>query len=50
VAGAGSLGGFVVPWLTGALGDAAGVSAAIGSLALWSLLIALAGAALLRAD
>jgi MFS family permease len=49
-AGAGSLGGFTVPWLTGALGDAAGVSAAIGSLALWSLLIALAGAALLRSD
>jgi fucose permease len=50
VAGAGSLGGFAVPWLTGALGDAAGVSAAIGSLALWSLLIAAAGAALLRSD
>jgi MFS family permease len=49
-AGAGSLGGFTVPWLTGALGDAVGVSAAIGSLALWSLLIAVAGAALLRSD
>jgi fucose permease len=50
VAGAGSLGGFAGPWLTGALGDAAGVSLAIGSLALWSLLIAAAGAALLRSD
>ncbi|HEY5656345.1 MAG TPA: MFS transporter [Myxococcota bacterium] len=49
-AGAGSLGGFTVPWLTGALGDAAGVGAAIGSLALWCLLISLAGAALLRSD
>jgi MFS family permease len=50
VTGAGALGGFAGPWLTGALGDAVGVRLAIGSLALWSLLIAAAGAALLRSE
>lgn len=44
VAGAGALGGFVVPWLTGALGDALGAGLAIASLALWSLLISAAAA------
>ncbi len=44
-AGAGALGGFVVPWLHGAIGDRFGVSAAVASLALWSL--AVGGAALL---
>jgi len=37
--GVGSIGGFAVPWLTGALGDAVGVTAAIGSLAVWPALI-----------
>ena len=45
VAGVGSAGGFVVPWLTGSVGDSAGVAAAFASLAAWSALIA--GAALL---
>lgn len=44
-AGAGALGGFAVPWLHGALGDRFGVAAAVGSLALWSLVVG--GAALL---
>jgi MFS family permease len=44
-AGAGALGGFAVPWLHGALGDRFGVHAAVGSLALWSLVVG--GAALL---
>lgn len=39
-AGAGALGGFAIPWLTGAIGDAAGVGVAVGSLALWSFAIA----------
>jgi fucose permease len=39
--GVGSIGGFVVPWLTGTLGDAAGIVIAFGSLALWPALIAL---------
>ena len=38
-AGAGALGGFAVPWLTGALGDGLGAPLALASLALWSLLI-----------
>lgn len=45
VTGAGAAGGFAVPWVTGALGDAVGVRAAFASLALWCL--ALAGAAAL---
>jgi fucose permease len=48
-AGAGSLGGFAVPWLTGALGDAQGVTLAIASLAIWPAVIALSAAALRRA-
>ncbi len=47
-AGAGAAGGFAVPWLTGALGDATGVAYAVGSLALWSAAIAAAAAALQR--
>lgn len=43
-AGAGALGGFAVPWLTGALGDAAGMRVAFGSLALWCALLPLATA------
>jgi len=42
--GAGALGGFAVPWLTGRLGDAVGIEWAFASLAIWSL--ALAGFAL----
>ena len=44
-AGAGALGGFAVPWLTGAAGDAAGIALGFGSLALWCAAIALAAAA-----
>ena len=44
-AGAGALGGFVVPWLHGAIGDRFGVGIAVASLACWSL--AVGGAALL---
>jgi fucose permease len=41
-AGAGALGGFAVPWLTGAAGDAAGIALGFGSLALWCAAIAVA--------
>jgi fucose permease len=44
-AGAGALGGFAVPWLTGAAGDAAGIALGFASLALWCAAIALAAAA-----
>jgi fucose permease len=43
-AGAGAMGGFAVPWLTGAAGDAAGIALGFGSLALWSAAIAVAAA------
>ncbi len=46
-AGAGALGGFAVPWWTGAFGDVAGVAPAFASLALWCAAIA-AGAFALR--
>jgi fucose permease len=36
VVGAGALGGFALPWLHGALGDAAGPAHAVGALALWA--------------
>jgi fucose permease len=39
-AGAGAVGGFSVPWLTGAIGDGLGIGVAIGSLALWCALVA----------
>ncbi len=42
VAGLGSAGGFVVPWATGLVGDTAGVSAGISTLALWCGLVVLA--------
>lgn len=44
-AGAGALGGFGVPWLAGALGDRAGVDAAIASMAGWCALIGVAALA-----
>jgi fucose permease len=47
-AGAGALGGAAVPWLTGSIGDAAGVSLAIGSLAFWCAAIALAASRVRR--
>lgn len=47
VAGLGSAGGFAIPWLTGALGDAAGIAVAMGSLA---LLCAVLGAAAMLAE
>jgi len=43
-AGAGALGGFAVPWLTGAAGDAAGIALGFASLALWCAAIAAAAA------
>ena len=43
-AGAGALGGVAVPWLTGAVGDAAGVALGFASLAGWCLVIALSAA------
>jgi fucose permease len=44
-AGAGALGGSAVPWLTGSIGDAVGVSAALASLAGWCAAIAVAAGA-----
>jgi fucose permease len=44
-AGAGALGGFAVPWTSGALGDAAGIAVGFGSLAIWCAVIAVAAAA-----
>jgi fucose permease len=41
VVGAGSLGGFALPWLAGALGDRVGAQAAVGVLALAAAAIAL---------
>lgn len=43
VAGLGSIGGFVLPPLTGAIADATHIGLAIGSLAAWCALIAAAG-------
>ena len=43
VAGAGAAGGFAVPWLAGALGDAAGLALGLGAVALFGF--AIAGAA-----
>lgn len=47
-AGAGALGGFAIPWLTGAAGDGFGISLAMGSLGAWALVIALGGEAARR--
>jgi fucose permease len=44
-AGAGALGGSAVPWLTGSIGDAAGVSLALASLAGWCAAISVAAGA-----
>lgn len=49
VGGAGALGGFVVPTLAGALGDAAGIGLAVGALGVLCLVIAGAAATLRRA-
>jgi len=48
VAGAGALGGFAIPWLTGALGDAAGLATGLASSSLWCLTITAAALALAR--
>jgi fucose permease len=42
VAGAGAMGGFALPWLHGALGDAYGAALSLGGLSLWCLVIAAA--------
>ena len=42
VAGAAALGGFAIPWLHGAVGDHTTVVTAVGTLALWCLVIAAA--------
>jgi fucose permease len=42
VAGIGSGGGFVAPWLVGAIGDAKGVAFAFGTLAAWCTAVAVA--------
>jgi MFS family permease len=48
-AGFGAIGGFTIPWLHGAIGDGLGVRTAVGTLAVWALLIA-AAALLARRD
>jgi uncharacterized membrane protein len=48
VVGAGSLGGFLVPWAAGALGDRFGTPAALALLALLALAIAAAPRATAR--
>ena len=40
--GAGTLGGFAIPWLTGWVGEREGVSVAMASLALWCLAVTIA--------
>lgn len=47
-AGAGAVGGLFIPWLTGWIGDQIGVAVAMGSLALWCLVIAVSAAAAVR--
>ncbi len=44
-AGAGAIGGLTIPWLTGIVGDEFGISSAIGSMTLWSVVIAIGGLA-----
>jgi fucose permease len=46
--GVGSIGCFVVPWLTGALGDQAGIVSAMKWLAGWAVVIALGGVVIRR--
>lgn len=48
VAGAGAAGGFFVPWLTGVVGDGAGIATGIGCGALWCALVAAGGFAAMR--
>lgn len=48
VAGGGELGGIAVPWLHGALGDRFGIRASVGGLALWLVVLGLAGAFVAR--
>jgi nitrate/nitrite transporter NarK len=48
VGGAGALGGFFLPWIAGALGDAAGIETAVTALGAWSLVIGIAALALWR--
>jgi nitrate/nitrite transporter NarK len=47
-AGAGAVGGFVIPWASGGIGDAFGIVTAVVSLAAWSALIAVGGLAAAR--
>ena len=47
-AGAGSTGCFVIPWLTGALGDQAGIAFAVKWLGVWAIAISLGGFAIRR--
>jgi fucose permease len=49
-AGAGAVGGFAIPWLTGAVGDAAGIAAAVATLACWCAAIGVAAAAISRPE
>jgi MFS family permease len=46
--GVGSTSGFVVPWLTGVLGDQMGIAFAVKWLSAWAIVIALGGAVILR--
>ena len=48
VAGAGALGGFAIPWLTGALGDAFGLALGLATSSFWCLAISGAAFALGR--
>ncbi len=48
VSAGGSLGGFIIPWTTGLLGDHQGILMGAGSLFIWTGLIALAGFAVRR--
>jgi len=50
VAGIGSIGGFALPWLTGAIADAAGSALAFGSLAGWCAAIGVAAFVAHRAN
>ena len=49
-AGAGALGGFAVPWWTGAVADSAGIGAALFCLIGFTLMIAFLSASLRRAS
>ena len=50
VAGAGAAGGFAIPWLHGALGDAFGLEPALIALSLWGVAIAAAAWVARRGD